>query len=108
MQKSNRSDNQRLFLRIWGGTMLVLTLILVSLRLSAAPGDNQKIREGLRSPDQIEASTGLIRAKSSTIRTTGWIGNKRVDLRTSQSNRSTRVTGWVGNEYINVKEHKDD
>lgn len=108
MQKNNKTDGRKLFLRIWGITMLVLALVLVSVRLSAAPGDEKKIPGTYDRLQTIEAPQSLLRANPTVTRTTGWIGNKRVDLKTTQTNKYTRVEGWVGNERINVKERKDD
>jgi hypothetical protein len=108
MRKYNKTDGQRLFLRIWGVTLIILTVILVSLRLSEASGGDEKPTEGYVGPERIKLVESPVGAKSGVSDTKGWIGDKRVRLRTVQRPGATETRGWVDREYIHVKKRTDN
>ena len=108
MSKRNKKSRKASYWELYFIAILVSILIWASVGPSNASESHEIITEGYEGSERVIIVEKPVKGKSNTSRKTGWVGNKRIDLRTTRTNEYTRTVGWKGDTYINVKERKDD
>lgn len=101
----------KLFWVIMGAYAAMILLIVALCRPPEASGAEKIVREGYDGPERFKTSESPVKGDSGTTRHTGWVGDKRIDLRVVRKNeyltRKTEYTdtrGWVGDEHVHNKE----
>ena len=83
---------------------LLFALIWASTRASAASESHETVTEGYKGPERVKLSEKPVTPNSETTAKSGWIGDKRIDLRVVRKNEYTETRGWVDGEYTRVRE----
>lgn len=86
-------------------TIIIIVLLFVLNAPSEASGADKKVTEGYYGPERIHVVEKPVTAKTGVSRKTGYVGDKRINLRVIRKNEYIETRGWVDGKYINTRKY---